>query len=208
LTITIVVRGIVLGLSAGLFCAGFCVPLLSPLLLSRERTGLRHSLIAIGLFLLGRLGAYLLFGLVFGFLGSILFRVTVIRTVVIPAAYGLLGLLLFLYGLVQSLATNWGLCHRLRPSFQSAGFLLLFGFLAGINLCPPFLLALASAVDVAGPLNGVIFFGGFFLATTVWLLPLLLSGFVNRFLLVRTAARILAIITGLYFILLAAKVVT
>ncbi len=197
-------RALVLGLSTGLFCLGFCVPLLGPVMLTREKTGLKESAASIGLFLAGRLIAYLVFGLVFGALGSALTPIWSVKAIFLPALYAILGILMILYGVVQSFP-HIGFCRMFTPRFQSKWYLLVIGFLAGINICPPFLLAVTTAMDLGGPFQGMLFFLVFFLATSIYLLPLLFSGLVNRFKEIRFAARIAAVVAGLYFIFLAAR---
>lgn len=202
--LTLAARALLLGLSTGLFCVGFCVPLLGPVMLSRKKSGFRQSAVSICLFLGGRLVAYLLFGLVFGALGSTLAGVSSVKPVLVPLLYGILGLLLVVYGLVQSFP-HIGLCRLLSPRFSSNWYVVVLGFLAGINLCPPFLLAVTAAMDIGGALQGMFFFLVFFVATSVYLLPLLLSGLVNRFGSVRFAARATAVVAGLYFVYVAAR---
>ena len=204
MTLQIAGKALVLGLSTGLFCVGFCVPLLGPVMLSREQRGFRESAAAIGLFLCGRLAAYLLFGLVFGALGGVLSRIWQVKAVFVPVLYALLGVMMVLYGIIQSFP-HIGLCRVLNPRIQSKWYLSVIGFLAGINICPPFLLAVTAAMDLGGALRGMLFFFVFFLATSVYLLPLLFSGLVSRFKEVRFAARIAAVVAGLYFIWLAAR---
>ncbi len=204
MTLQIAGRALVLGLSTGLFCVGFCVPLLGPAMLSRDKGGLRESAASVGLFLAGRLAAYLLFGLVFGALGGVLSRVWQVKAVFVPVLYALLGVLMILYGIIQSFP-HVGFCRVLNPRVQSRWYLLVIGFLAGINICPPFLLAVTAAMDLGGAPQGMLFFFVFFIATSVYLLPLLFTGLVSRFKEVRVAARIAAIVAGLYFIWLAAR---
>lgn len=194
-------KALLLGLSTGLFCAGFCLPIAGPILLGRERRGFRDSAGAVGLFLVGRLAGYLLFGLVFGLLGSALARVGQFRTLVLPIVYLLLGLMLILYGFVLSFP-RIGLCRVLGPKLRSRWYLLVAGFLAGINLCPPFLLAITAAVDAGTPWKGLVFFAAFFVATSVYLAPLLLAGVAARFQSVRFAGRVASALAGLWFIYL------
>jgi len=197
-------KALLLGLSTGLFCAGFCLPLVGPLLLADERAGMRRSASRIALFLAGRLVAYLLFGLVFGALGGLLSRIWSAKTVLLPVVYATLGVLMVAYGLVQSFP-HFGLCRAVNPGLRSGWYPAVVGFLAGINLCPPFLLAVTTVMDMGGALKGVLFFFVFFLATSVYLLPLLFSGLVSRFASVRFAARVAAVLSGLYFIGLALR---
>jgi sulfite exporter TauE/SafE len=200
----LVVRALLLGLSTGLFCAGFCVPLVGPLLLSDENRSVRRSASRVGLFLAGRLVAYLLFGLVFGTLGGALSRVWRIKTVLLPLVYAMLGVMMIVYAVVQSFP-HVGLCRAISPRIRSGWYLTIVGFLAGINLCPPFLLAITTVMDIGGAWQGVLFFFVFFLATSVYLLPLFFTGLVSRFSAVRFAGRVAAILAGVYFLYLAAS---
>jgi sulfite exporter TauE/SafE len=191
-------KALLLGLSTGLFCAGFCVPLVGPLLLSDDRgcthrdvnRSIRHSASRVGLFLAGRLVAYLLFGLVFGALGGALSRVWGIKALLLPLVYAVLGVMMIVYAVVQSFP-HVGFCRAVSPRIRSGWYLALVGFLAGINLCPPFLLAVTTVIFV------------FFLATSVYLLPLLFAGLMSRFSAVRFAGRVAAVLAGVYFLYLA-----
>jgi hypothetical protein len=60
-------------------------------------------------------------------------------------------------------------------------------------------------MDIGGALEGVLFFLVFFLATSVYLLPLFFAGLVSRFSAVRFAGRVAAVLAGLYFLYLAAS---
>lgn len=197
-------KALLLGLSTGLFCLGFCVPLLGPVLLSGTRR-VRDSALSLGLFLAGRLLAYLLFGLVFGALGGFVGRFWSVKAILFPLLYALLGFLMILYGLAHSFP-HLGFCRSLSPRLQSNWYLALLGFLAGINLCPPFLLAATAVMDAGGPVRGIIFFLVFFLATSVYLLPLIFSGLAARFASVRFAARAASVLVGIYFIFLSVRV--
>jgi sulfite exporter TauE/SafE len=197
-------KALLLGLSTGLFCAGFCVPLVGPLLLSDENRSVRRSAARVGLFLVGRLVAYLLFGLVFGTLGGILSRVWSIKTVLLPLLYAVLGVMMIVYAVVHSFP-HVGFCRALGQPVRSGWFIAFAGFLAGINLCPPFLLAVTTVMDIGGPQRGLLFFLVFFLATSVYLLPLFFAGLVSRFSSVRFAGRVAAVLAGIYFLYLAAR---
>jgi sulfite exporter TauE/SafE len=197
-------KALLLGLSTGLFCAGFCVPLVGPLLLSDESRSVRRSASRVGLFLAGRLVAYLLFGLVFGALGGALSHVWGVKAVLLPLVYAILGVMMIVYAVVQSFP-HIGLCRAVSPRTRSGWYLALVGFLAGINLCPPFLLAVTTVMDIGGALRGALFFLVFFLATSVYLLPLFFAGLVSRFSAVRFAGRVAAVLAGLYFLYLAAS---
>lgn len=194
-----IIRGIVLGFSAGIFCIGFCYPVLAPLMLSKQEAGFKSSVISLAVFILGRLVAYLLFGAVFGLVGGMISSLPTFRSVILPIAYLVLGILMILYGLVTSFP-HCSVCRSFDKYFQNRKSNLIFGFLTGINICPPFLLAITTATDLGKPWYGIVFFFFFFLATTVYLLPFLFSGFINKFKDIRIAARVVAVISGLWFI--------
>jgi sulfite exporter TauE/SafE len=198
-------KALLLGLSTGLFCAGFCVPLVGPLLLSNENRSVRRSASRVGLFLAGRLVAYLLFGLVFGALGGALSRVWGIKAVLLPLVYATLGVMMIVYAVVQSFP-HIGFCRAVSPRIRSDWYLVIIGFLAGINLCPPFLLAVTTVMDIGGALRGALFFLVFFLATSIYLLPLFFAGLVSRFSSVRFAGRVAAVLAGVYFLYFAASI--
>ncbi len=199
--LALVLRALALGLSTGLFCVGFCLPLVGPLLLSDEQAGLRRSAGRIGLFLLGRLFAYLLFGFVFGALGGRSSQVLPGRALFLAVLYCLLGLMVIFAGLVQSFP-RFGLCRAALPRLNSGWYFAALGFLAGINLCPPFLLAVTTVFDVGGVLKGMLFFLVFFVATSSYLLPLVFSGLASRFAAIRFAARVASVLAGAYFVFL------
>jgi sulfite exporter TauE/SafE len=148
----------------------------------------------------------MLFGLVFGALGGAISRVWGIKAVLLPLLYAILGVMMIVYAMVQSFP-HIGFCRAVSPRVRSGWYLALVGFLAGINLCPPFLLAVTTVMDVGGTLRGVLFFLVFFLATSVYLLPLFFAGLVSRFSSVRFAGRVSGVLAGLYFLYLAANIV-
>jgi len=198
LVLTLVSRALLLGLSAGLFCAGFCLPVIGPALLAGEPRGFRDSARSLGLFLVGRLVGYLLFGFLFGLLGGRLTLVGQARAFLLPAAYLLLGLLLVLFGLVRTLP-HLGPCRLIRPRLESRWCLFAVGCLTGVNFCPPFLLAVSAAVDAASPWKGLVFFAVFFVATSVYLAPLLAAGAVARSESLRFAGRVASVLAGVWF---------
>ncbi len=200
----VIFQALALGLSTGSFCLGFCLPVALPVLLGAKTKGMGTSTIRLSLFLFGRLVAYLLFGIIAGSLGTTLAHSPFLRIRIIPLLYILLALLLIIYGITElNPLARFAPCRFIQPTINSIWFLFLLGFIAGISPCPPFLLAITRVIDIAGILNGILFFFIFFLATSLYFLPLLLAGFFTRFALIRTAARILAVITGIYFLSLA-----
>ena len=203
-----ILKAVVLGFSSGIFCLGYCYPILGPVMLSRRENTFKSTALSLALFLLGRLSAYIIFGVLVGILVGILGRylkgIPLLTRLIIPLLYLVLGSLMILYGATQSFPQG-RLCRPGSRYFQNQKFLLVVGFLAGINLCPPFLLALSYSLSLGEIGKSVLFFIFFFLATSVFMLPFLFSGFISRFNSVRAAARFTALIAGAWFIYLAAK---
>jgi hypothetical protein len=75
----------------------------------------------------------------------------------------------------------------------------LLGILTGFSICPAFLIALTRAFDSSGPLNGMMMFTGFFVGTTVYMLPFALFGLLTMKDWITKAARIIAVVVAIYF---------
>jgi sulfite exporter TauE/SafE len=181
------ISGLLLGLSTGIFCTSYCAPVLIPQLTAVSD---RHK--GWGVFLkfsLGRLVAYAFFGALFGWLG------TAAHATFLNAAgrwvMVVLSVFLILYGLGLTLP-------RLRWCAWTAKIRLPFvsGFLLGINICPPFLIAVTQSFSKGGILFGIIYFLMFFLGTTVHLIPFVFLGFLANRKWMQMAGRVAAIVVG------------
>ncbi len=198
----LLVRAALLGFAAGASCLGFCLPVVLPVLAGSDLSGFYPATVRLLYFLAGRLIAYLLFGISAGLVGARVSGFVFFRATALPVIYFLLGGLMGIYGItVFDPFARFRFCRLIQPQVNSGRFLFLLGLLAGASPCPPFLLALTSVLDYAGVLSAVLFFLVFFLATSVYFLPLLFTGIAARFAPVRLAARIVAIIIGGYFVL-------
>ncbi len=76
---------------------------------------------------------------------------------------------------------------------------LALGFLTGINLCPPFLVAGVRAAELEHLSAALVFFVCFFVGTAVWFLPFLSMGFVQRTPAVVTVARMVAVLLACWY---------
>ncbi|MCR4423594.1 MAG: sulfite exporter TauE/SafE family protein [candidate division WOR-3 bacterium] len=194
-------RALMLGLSSGASCLGFCLPVALPTLAGSHRTGFKATALNLATFLLGRLSAYLLSGLIFGLLGSTIARFTIFHRLILPFLYIVLAILLILYGITDlNPFARYAFCQLIISRTESRLFPFLLGIMIGFSPCPPFLLAITTVTDIGGIKNGILFFFLFFLTTSLFFSPLLLIGIFNRYATVRLASRILAVITGFYFI--------
>ncbi|MGB9742150.1 MAG: sulfite exporter TauE/SafE family protein [candidate division WOR-3 bacterium] len=204
MNLTLLARALILGLTTGGYCLGFCLPVVAPPFFGARSAS--KAALRLVVFLSGRLVSYLGFGVLAGLVGTVLNNYHLFRAVGLPAVYFLLGILLISYGITSfNPFARFAICRLLQPKLNSNWFLFLLGILVGISPCPPFLLALVNVLDRAGVLNGLLFFFVFFFATTIYFLPLIPAGYLSRFEVIRTAARILATITGVYFIIIALR---
>ncbi len=183
-------NALLLGLSTGIFCFTYCAPIFVPQILAENN---KHNNWEIFIqFHLGRFIAYIIFGALFGWLGA-----NVHTQFIKNYSQWILALLAFLliaYGLNLS-PPHHRLCSlkyfkKIRLPFVS-------GFLLGINICPPFLLALIYNFQAGGIKKGILFFAFFFLATTLYFIPLTFLGYLKPRQWLQQSARLAAIAVGL-----------
>lgn len=189
----VLIQPFLLGLSVGIFCFTYCVPFIAPYLVSEERKLAKNFKVILE-FIFGRLGGYVLFGVIFGYLGEKIDNSTINLVLIISLI--VLSLLLIFYAL-----------GFLKPklSFCSGKFFrekspLLMGFLMGINICPPFLMSLAYVFTLHSAVKGIIYFIMFFIGTSLYLFPLVFLGFLGKMKEFRLIARISALIVGIVFL--------
>jgi sulfite exporter TauE/SafE len=188
----VIIQPLLAGLSTGLFCTTFCLPFIAPYLAAESRD-MRASAKVLLEFILGRLGGYVLFGAVFGYLGEKIDQ-SIFNVVSITA---LLILSWVLVGYAVGLAKPRSVCAALsaRRALTPLG----MGFLMGINLCPPFLMSIAYVFTLHSALKGMVYFLVFFAATTVYFIPLVFVGLLGRMYEFRLAARVSAVLVGVVF---------
>ncbi len=75
------------------------------------------------------------------------------------------------------------------------------GFLTGVSLCPPFVAAGLRAAQLGSMAAAILFFGVFFVATTLWFVPFVGLGCVRRNASVIFVARTAMVIVALYYLL-------
>jgi sulfite exporter TauE/SafE len=195
------VQPFLLGLASGVTCLAYCAPVLVPLVLG-EAQGVRRGVVLLAQFLGGRLAGYLLFGFAAWATGRLVPSGAPHRGLAFGVAYATLAVLLLLYGVRRSPAVCAAQPTRVRavlarwPSALPAG----LGFLTGVNLCPPFLLAFAGAAGSDSLWGSLLFFLLFFAGTSVYMVPLALAGALRRFHAVRIVGRLAAVCVGLYYL--------
>jgi len=193
---SIVITAFALGLSTGLSCVMACAPLFIPYLIGDDR-GLKRNSIEFVLFMLGRLCGYLLFGIVIGYLGQ-KFNYGLINyfgTVMLLV----LSVLMILYSL--NFFNKWNVCSlKIVKGAKFARLPFWIGIFTGVNLCPPFLAALDYVFLMGNVWKGIIFFLSFFIATNVYLIPIIFFGWLGKIYEFRKFARITMFLVGLMFL--------
>jgi len=194
-------QGFLLGLASGTTCLAYCAPVLVPFLLG-EGQQVRQNWAALGKFLGGRLGGYLLFGLIAWAVNRLILEDSGVRTPVLGVAYVTLAVLLIVYGVVRTPTACAGELSGARawltrwPALLPIG----LGFLTGLNVCPPFLMAFAGAAGMGTLWQSLLFFGTFFLGTSLYFLPLPFLGAFRRFQSLRIVGKFAAVIVAVYYL--------
>lgn len=188
----IIAAGFLAGLSVGVYCLGTCLPIFVPYLLSQNRTP-KSSLRVVLEFSLGRLLGYLVFGFIVGFLGEQITNLTIHKLVALGNIWT--GLLMILY----SLGTiDKKFCSFLP--FSKIKWVILLGFLTGVNICPPFLASLTYVFNLQGALLATLYFLTFFFGTSIYIVPAALLGVFTKFSWLQNLARVSGVLVGLYFV--------
>jgi len=168
-------EGLLLGLSTGAACIAFCGPILIPYLMGESQT-VKQSVIDVSWFLGGRFIAYVLTGILAGILGSIVFQNKIFREISGGWMYIVLAISMIVYAFYRTKHVCLGesgsrLKSRLKTDWPH--FLPAFGgFTSGINLCPPFVLAITQAGLSRNIMESVLFFIAFFAGTALYFLPM------------------------------------
>jgi len=201
-------EALVLGLATGPVCLASCGPVVLPWMLVQPH-GLRPHSRQLVLFLAARLAGYLVFAAAAWRVGTALPHGWSGRS----WAFGGIELLLAVALLVY--AAGWPR-RRCAPSGPSPGSsvpliqigdvpgprpsgALALGFLTGVNLCPPFLVAGVRAAQLTHLSAALFFFLCFFAGTAVWFLPFLPLGLLKRTPAVITVARMVAILLACWY---------
>ncbi|HPC38840.1 MAG TPA: sulfite exporter TauE/SafE family protein [Exilispira sp.] len=209
-----IIEGFFLGLSTGTSCIMACYPIFLPYLCSSIE-GIKENNKKFLFFIIGRFISYILVGIIIGLSGyyALKYIPPEFEIYLRRVSYIVVGFLLILNGINFEFPKNH-FCQKtlfLKDKKISAFSL---GFLAGLNLCPPFIAAasrvfgLESNSAFSAIISGGFYFLFFFIGTTIFLLPLSLIGFFNKiknkdFLnLFQFISRWTMIILGIYFSIL------
>ncbi len=153
-------------------------------------------------FLSGRLGGYLLFGLLAWWTGQKILVDPILRSVLFGLAYVILAGMLLYFGLARMPAPCaiglTGPRRRLArwPALMPLG----MGFVTGLNLCPPFLLAFAGAAYTGSLAASLLLFAAFFAGTSLFMLPLPFLGALHRHSAIANIGKMAALLMAAYYL--------
>jgi len=198
-----ITEGFLLGISTGAMCLAYCGPVLIPFLLA-EGKNVRKSTYYLLLFLTGRLLAYIVVGLIVGLIGKAVILPSRFAVYAMGAIYIVLAVLLIIYGFHRFREICLGQMQRkINPLFRKRFpkiIPLISGAITGLNICPPFLMAIAKAADSGTITSSILFFMMFFIGTTIYFLPIPFVGFFKRQQAFRIIGKFAAILTGFIFL--------
>lgn len=196
------VEGFLLGIASGGACLTWCAPVLVPYLLGEARS-VRAGLVPVGGFLGGRLAGYMTFAVLAWLTHSLLIENLPHQKVVFGIVTVGLALLLIVYGFTGRDRS----CRTARAGTAAslgrrslALMPIVMGFLTGVNVCPPFLLAFSSAAQLPQLRQSLLFFAAFFIGTSVYIAPLPLLGLAGGCERIRTIGRLAAGVVGLFYL--------
>lgn len=188
-------EGSLLGLATGLSCAVFCIPVLIGLS-SRTINRITPALNII-FFLAGRFIAYILVGLIFSLIGM---QLKTLGSFQMISRFIMGGLLVYwgVKGVIESDKES-AACQikshlKLMPFFA--------GILTGLSPCPPFIAGITRVIGAGDVAAGTIYFFGFYLSTSIFLLPGFMTGLVKYKSELKQLISFISIIFGAMFLLM------
>ena len=198
----IIAEGFLFGLAQAPLCAGACAPVFLAHAWAREREKPHAHVRGWAEFLLGRLIGYVLVGLLAGWLGSHLTGGPPLW--LMAGVNAVLGAALLLFAAAQT-APRMAACSLFHKWGNRGRFPVVLGLLMGLNICPPFVAGVKQVVEMGGAAAGAAFFGSFFVATTLVMLPMLGVAFANWLPAVRSVGRAICATVGLILLCSAAS---
>ncbi len=196
------VQGFLLGIASGSVCLAYCAPVLVPYLLGEART-VRANLVPVGSFLGGRLAGYMAFAVLAWLTHSLVIEHLPYQKILLGIVTIGLAILLMVYGFMGRDRHCPAMSANTVAGTGWRGFVLMpvmLGFLTGVNICPPFLLAFSSAAQLSQLWRSLLFFAAFFVGTSVYIAPLPLVGLVGGCEGIRIIGRLAAGVVGLFYL--------
>lgn len=195
-------EGFFLGLANGTICMAYCAPVLIPYVLGNGDS-VKGNFYTVGKFLLGRFMGYMIFAVLAWETNKMLLENNNYKGFILGITYIILAILMFFYGIINSHSS----CpvkqsKRLLDKFNavnSKNMPIFLGLLTGLNLCPPFLMAFTGAAGSGSMSASIIFFFMFFIATSLYFIPISFIGVLKNRNGLRSIGRLSAVIMSFYY---------
>ena len=191
------VKALILGLSTGMFCLGYCMPVVLPLFFGKQNLPGNTVNYMLVRFLSGRMAAYLIFGAAAGFAGREINQLIFRR---ISAGAMIVLAVLLIFNSVSQQKRGKKSCPAGKHTKKQEKMPFIMGMLTGLNVCPPFLLAASYVFRMGEVIKGMIFFSVFFVATSVYMLPLLFGRRLSGYAQIRWIANLTGVVSGIIFL--------
>jgi hypothetical protein len=196
-------QGFFLGLANGTVCVAYCAPVLVPYILGKGENTL-ENFSTLAKFLLGRLLGYMAFALLAWATNKIILENTIYKELILGLTYIILAVLMFFYGIINS--HTFCSVKRAKKLLSKFSFVnskllpIMLGLFTGLNLCPPFLIAFTGATVSGSILGSMSFFFMFFIATSLYFLPIPFIGMIKNHGELKYIGKMAAIIMSLYYL--------
>ena len=192
---SILIEGIILGLTLGTTCLVTCGPIYGSLILQKEGD-LQSGIRTVMLISLGRFLSYAFFGVVVGYLGTL---ITFLPESDYFVAISYIAVAIYMiYSAFVERRKMKGCCNQSKMA-KKAGNPFFLGLLTGVSVCPAFIGAVARGIDSGGALGGFFLFAGFFVGTTLYMIPLSFLSFFTKKKMFRVAGIAASIIVSGWF---------
>lgn len=187
------IEGLILGLGTGASCVVFCIPVFVGLT-SRNIHHLTPSL-DLFFFLLGRCVSYIFVGIVVSYIGMYFTFISVFEFF---SKLFIAGLLIFwgIRGFRES-DKEVSKC-KIKKYTKSVPFL--SGILTGLSPCPPFIAGITRIFAFGNVCIGIVYFLGFYISTSLFMIPSLALGLVKYKKEVKTVVSLISIAFGIFFL--------
>ncbi len=193
-------EGFLLGLSCGPGCLVFCAPVFLTYVLV-EGHDIKTNYDNLAEFILGRLIGYIIFAILTWLVSLLIIGQFKENNVLFGIAYIILAGVVIVYVFRKKPAVCAAESALGKANPQKIRFFpMILGLLTGLNLCPPFIMALVRAITVGDLARHIIFFIQFFIGTTIYLLPIPLVGFIKAKKYLLFVGRAVAVLVALYYI--------
>ena len=192
-------EGFSLGLALGTTCVVTCFPVYLPVLMQEKHSFIK-GLKTVFILSFGRFLAYGAIGALAGFLGSVVnsFYNAGYLTAI---SYFAIAIYLFYTAVTTAKVENHVCGLKSWGKYARNPFIL--GIITGISICPPFVAALTRGFNSGGMLGGFLLFSGFFLGTTLYILPLSFISYFTKQKLFRKIGLFATILMSFWFLFLA-----